>query len=141
MLASRSWLSFTSLRLPKRASASSKSRMAPLSSAVSKIRRRFFSVSPIYLLTTALKIDSIEVEAQFICQYFSGHRFADTAHAHEERADAETAICLAGKTPVLIDLPALAHMHGNLLQDRALQIRYHQVFPRSRNLDTLSQIT
>ena len=46
---------FTSLRLPKRASASSKKRIVLLLSASSKIRLKFFSVSPIYLLSTWLK--------------------------------------------------------------------------------------
>ncbi len=40
----------TSLRFPNNASASSNKRIAPPSSAASKIRFRFFSVSPIYLL-------------------------------------------------------------------------------------------
>jgi hypothetical protein len=38
--------------LPNRASASSKNKIALLVAASSKIRPRFFSVSPMYLLTT-----------------------------------------------------------------------------------------
>src|SRR5205085_2017196 len=49
------WASFTSERLPKMASASSKNRMALLLDASSKMRPRFFSVSPMYLLTTVDK--------------------------------------------------------------------------------------
>ena len=52
MLAKRSWESRTSVRLPKRASASSKKSTAFEVSASEKIRARFFSVSPMYLLTT-----------------------------------------------------------------------------------------
>ena len=52
MLAYRSWASRTSERLPNKASASSKNRMALAFSAAAKMRSRFFSVSPMYLLTT-----------------------------------------------------------------------------------------
>ena len=52
ILAYLSWASFTSERFPKRASASSKNRIALLVSASLKILLRFFSVSPIYLLIT-----------------------------------------------------------------------------------------
>ncbi len=51
MLAYRSCESFTSDRLPKTASASSKRRTASVRSASVKIRSRFFSVSPTYLST------------------------------------------------------------------------------------------
>ncbi|CAM5503542.1 hypothetical protein SCYAM73S_01497 [Streptomyces cyaneofuscatus] len=47
-----SWASLTCDRLPKIASASSKSRMPLTSEASTKIRSRFFSVSPMYLSTT-----------------------------------------------------------------------------------------
>ena len=43
------------MRLPNSASASSKSSMASPASAASKMRSRFFSVSPMYLLTTAAR--------------------------------------------------------------------------------------
>src|SRR5206468_4028216 len=49
------WLCFTSLRLPKRASASSKKRTARLFLAAWKTPLRFFWVSPMYLETTVPK--------------------------------------------------------------------------------------
>ncbi len=52
MSACRSCASFTSERLPKTASASSKSGTALTADAPVKIRSRFFSVSPTYLSTT-----------------------------------------------------------------------------------------
>src|SRR5262245_60525674 len=52
MLAYRSSELLTSDRLPKSASASSKNSIALAFSAVVKMRSRFFSVSPMYLLTT-----------------------------------------------------------------------------------------
>ncbi len=55
MLAYRSWASFTSERLPNRASASSNSRTPFTPSASEKIRSRFFSVSPTYLSTTVAR--------------------------------------------------------------------------------------
>ena len=56
MLAYRSCASRTSLRLPKIASASSKSRTAFTPPASAKIRSRFFSVSPTYLSTTVARL-------------------------------------------------------------------------------------
>ena len=55
MLAYRSWASETSDRLPKRASASSKKSSTWLVSAAANTRSRFFSVSPMYLLTKAAR--------------------------------------------------------------------------------------
>ena len=53
MFAYRSCASRTSDRFPKSVSASSKNKIALLPTAAVKIRSRFFSVSPMYLLTTA----------------------------------------------------------------------------------------
>ena len=44
-----------SVRLPKIASASPKNRTTPLCTAASKTYRRFFSVSPMYLLMTLVR--------------------------------------------------------------------------------------
>src|SRR6266545_1532715 len=52
MLAYRSCASLTSERLPNKASASSKKSTRSPAAAASKMRSRFFSVSPMYLLTT-----------------------------------------------------------------------------------------
>ena len=53
MLAYRSCASLTSERLPNSASASSKNSTRSPAAAAPKMRSRFFSVSPMYLLTTA----------------------------------------------------------------------------------------
>ena len=52
MLAYRSCASLTSDRLPNSASASSKNSTRSPEAAALKMRSRFFSVSPMYLLTT-----------------------------------------------------------------------------------------
>ena len=52
------------MRLPNSASASSKNSNAPLSSQASNTSRSFFSVSPMYLLTTPAEIDAQQFEAE-----------------------------------------------------------------------------
>ena len=78
----------TSERLPKRASASSKSSTPLTRSASAKMRSRFFSVSPMYLSTTVDEVDDVEVEAEVAGDDLGGHRLAGAGVAGEERGDA-----------------------------------------------------
>ena len=79
----RSWESFTSVRFPKMASASSNSRTAPEALAPSIWRPRFFSVSPMYLLAPVAtrwrdfpRAAAISLAARSICTV--GHRSTQT---------------------------------------------------------------
>ena len=74
----------TSLRLPKSASASSKKRIAFARSAAAKTRARFFSVSPMYLLTDRGEIDLVEIEPELARDDLRGHRLARAGRAGEE---------------------------------------------------------
>ena len=59
-----------------------------------KIRSRFFSVSPMYLLTTAERSIAVEVEAELAGDDLGGHRLAGARRAGEEGGEPPGAACL-----------------------------------------------
>ena len=91
---------------------------APPSSAASNTRRRFFSVSPMYLLTTGCEIDPIEIELQLVGEHFGRESLAGAALAGEQRADAESATALAGESPLFVDLDPPTNLRRDLAQGR-----------------------
>ena len=140
MLAYRSWLSLTSLRLPKSASASSKRRIAPPSSAASKTRRRFFSVSPMYLLTTELRSIRYRSSSSSFASTSPAIVFPVPLGAREERRDPEAACASRGPAPVVVDGRAPAHVGRDLPEELALRLGEHEVLPARRRLDPLREV-
>ena len=65
-----------------------------------KMRSRFFSVSPMYLLTTADEVDRVQVEAELAGDDLGGHRLAGAGRAGEERGACRALRELAGEAPV-----------------------------------------
>ncbi len=97
----------TSERLPNSASASSKNSIAFAVSAAAKMRSRFFSVSPMYLLTTVAQVDLVEVEAELAGDDLGGHRLAGARATGEQRAHALAEGEHPLEAPLAEHLPAL----------------------------------
>ena len=99
MLAYRSCASETSVRLPNSASASSKNRIALLVRASAKMRARFFSVSPMYLLTTPDRSTLYRSSPTSPGQHLGRHRLAGAGRPAEQHAEPGAVAELRRRTP------------------------------------------
>ncbi len=103
--------------------------------------RRFFSVSPMYLLTTAGEVDAVEVEAAASrADDLGRHRLAGAAGPGEQaRSCRGRALLFGGEAPVVVDSDGAAKVErrsraGSAAADRAVPGR-----PSRHRLDPLRQ--
>ena len=86
------------------------------------------------------EIDAEKIEPHFVREDLRGEGFAGAARAGEERAQAEAAAGLLGKTPVVVDPRALPQMLRDRLQDVHLRRGQDEVGPGRFRRDTLREI-
>ena len=139
MLAYRSWLSLTSLRLPNSASASSNISSDPPSSAASKTRRRFCSVSPMYLLTTPARSIRYMSSSQLVGDHLGGEGLPGARAAGEQRGDRAAAGDPLGQSPGRSTGRAAADLIDDVAEQRELGVGQHEVVPAGDRLDPLGQ--
>ena len=116
--------------MPNSASASSKKRIAFEPWAASKIRPRFFSVSPTYLRHDRRQVDLEDVQAEVVGQHLGGHRLAGPGLAREQDLQALGLRDAALVGPVGQHLVAVAQVGGDRQQRVALAAGDDEVVPR-----------
>ena len=104
-------------------------RMAFAARAASKMRSRFFSVSPIYLLTTAGELDLVEIEAELACDHARGHGLAGARRSGEQHLQAGADGDPAREPPLLVDDVPVADGGGEPLDAGACRRRQDEIVP------------
>ena len=130
MFAKRSCASFTCIRLPNSASASSKKSSTGARSQAAKTERRCFSVSPMYLLTTPARSTRYSSSAEGARQHLRGHRLAGAARAGEERGYTAAKRREAAKPPIVQHLATFACLRLELVEMGRKRRRHDEVVPR-----------
>ena len=92
------------------------------------------------LADDARQIDAIEVEVQFRGEYFGGHRFAGSADAGKQGADAEASRTCAGESPGAIDFGAMTDVGADGTKKALLFGRQHEILPMGFVVDPLGEI-
>ena len=103
------------------------------------MRSRFFSVSPMYLLTTPDKSILNRSQSERTRHYLRGHRLAGSRGAGEQDAEACAATEFAPEPPGFVHQVVMAHLAANLLQLLDFRRWQHEIGPADTGFDLDSQ--